>query len=300
MNTNPLMKKKRKKSAKWKIAVFAILLFYTVLLLLPFYVAIVTSITSDTELNSKLAFSWWPDKATLDAYKTVFTEDIYMQWGVLEMPSILVGFLNTLWMTLLHTVVALFFAGMAAFAYSKIQFKHKEKLFFAQIATIMMPTACMTVPAYLFYNVLGWIGSPLPIIIPGIFGSAGMIFFLRSYFDLLPTEFVEAAKLDGLGVFGIYIKIMIPLSVPAFIAQFVFAFVAGYNNYSGPLVYMYGSAPVSQYTLQIMLSDIRGMYPKANAIRCATAIVAMLPLIIVYICSQKFFIEGISAGGVKG
>lgn len=294
-----LFRHKHKKISAASVLVFALLVLYTLFLFMPFYVVLITSFVSDLELNGSLGFIWWPKEGlTLSAYARMFSEDVYMMTGQLSIPSLLIGFINSFWMTVLHTVVALFFGGLAAYSYSKVRFVGKNKIFIAQLATMMIPGACMTIPSYVFYDTLGWTYTFLPLIIPGIFGSATIIFFLRSYFDQISNEYVEAAKIDGLGNLGIYVKVMMPIGLPAFIAQFIFAFVGGYNNYTGPLMYLYGGDPAT-YTLQLMLSDLRDFYSSV-AVQCATAVVALLPLIIIYVFTQKLFIEGIAVGGLKG
>ncbi len=291
----PAKRRKNKKVVALRAVIFAVLLLYTIFLFAPFYVTIITSLTSVEELNSSVSFIWWPKEGiTFDSYKTLFTEDPFMY--ITTIPSLILGFINTMWMTLLTVFVSLFVSGLAAYSYSKLRFKGREKLFMLQVATMMIPTAAMTMPSFLFYDYLGWTGTVLPIIIPGLFGGASTIFFLRMYFDQMSNDTIEAAKLDGLGVFSIYVKIMIPLSIPAFVAQFIFSFVGGYNNYMGPLLYLYDDP--NMWTLQLALSELTGVF-SSNADKCAAAVIALVPLLIFYACLQKLFIEGISVGAGK-
>ena len=281
------------------VVIVAVLLIYALIVLIPFYMVTVTSFVGEAELQSTSGFIWWPKMGfTIEAYRIMFSEDIYVQNGLLSIPSLFVGFFNTLWTTLLVSVCSLFFSGLAAYSYSKVNFVGKKKFFMVELATMMIPMSCMTVPSYVVYDALGWTYTFLPIIIPGLLGNASMIFFLRSYFDQISKEFVEAAKIDGMGHLGIYVYVMLPIAMPAFVAQFIFAFVSGYNNFAGPLLYLYGGDPAT-YTLQIMLSDIGGLYSNA-AVVCANTVIALLPMIVLYIFLQKFFIEGITVGGVKG
>ena len=120
------------------------------------------------------------------------------------------------------------------------------------------------------------------------------------YYEGIPDSLVEAAKIDGMGKVGIFFKIIFPLSLPAFTAQFIFGFVGGYNNSLGPLLYLQGD-PMS-ITLQLVLSDVTNIFhgDGMENIHCATAILGMLPLIILYCFLQKYFIDGIAVGGVKG
>ena len=196
--------------------IVAVLLLYAVTVLIPFYMVIVTSFVSDAELQSTIGFVWWPKAGfTLEAYRIMFTEDVYVQNGLLSIPSLFVGFLNTLWTTLLVAFSSLFFSGLAAYSYSKVDFVGKKKFFMVELATMMIPMSCMTVPSYVVYDALGWTYTFLPIIIPGLLGNASMIFFLRSYFDQISKEFVEAAKIDGMGHLGIYVYVMLPIAMPA-------------------------------------------------------------------------------------
>ena len=120
--------------------IVAVLLLYAVTVLIPFYMVIVTSFVSDAELQSTIGFVWWPKAGfTLEAYRIMFTEDVYVQNGLLSIPSLFVGFLNTLWTTLLVAFSSLFFSGLAAYSYSKVDFVGKKKFFMVELATMMIP-----------------------------------------------------------------------------------------------------------------------------------------------------------------
>lgn len=288
--------RRRRNLNKWvsRIVLFAICLLYALFLLLPFYVIFVTSITPTLEYGTSSEFIWFPEEATFEAYQTIFLDDpMYLTNG---QSSIVVGFLNTLWLTLSTTLIGLFVSGLAAFAYAKLQFRGKNALFMFMLITTMIPSAVMTIPSYVFYNAIGWGKGFAALLVPSLFGGAITVFFLRSYMTSIPTETIEAAKIDGLGPFGIYCRIIIPLSVPAFVAQFIFGFVGGYNNYAGPLIYL--SSNPEWYTLQLALYKIQDVFTEPAQL-CASALIALLPLLIVYIVFQKFFIEGIAVGGGK-
>ena len=153
----------------------------------------------------------------------------------------------------------------------------------------------------MFYSAIGWTGDKgfLPLLIPGMFGGLGTVFFLRLFFDGIPNSLIEAATLDGAGFFYCFTKIMFPLAKPAFIAQFIFGFVAGYNSYLAPQLYLQDQPQF--VTLQLYLSQIRELFPGLGSenIHMAAAILGMLPLVIIYCCLQKYFIDGIAEGGVK-
>lgn len=277
-----------------RIAVFAVCLIYAIILLLPFYVIFVTSITPLVEYGSTTTFVWFPENVSFTSYYDIlFNDPMIYTTG---MSSIVTGFLNTMWVATIPCIVGLFTSGLAAFAYAKLNFKGKETLFMIMLATMMIPSATLTIPSYVYFNALGWGQGFWALVIPGCFGGAGTIFFLRSYMTSIPTDTVEAAKIDGLGPMGIYCKVMIPLAFPAFVAQFIFGFVGGYNNYAGPLLYLYSNP--RWYTLQLALGNMKDIFANPNQ-QCAAALIAILPLLIVYIAFQRFFIEGITVGGGK-
>ena len=141
------------------------------------------------------------------------------------------GFLNTLAYVLPPTLCGLFASALAAFAFAKLNFKGKNLLFGLLLITMLIPGTIMLTPTYVIYDLIGWTDSPLPLIIPGMFGAAACVFFMRQFISGIPDSVVEAAKIDGVGYFGIFIKIIIPLSVPALIAQGLLGFIGGYNDY---------------------------------------------------------------------
>lgn len=286
---------KKYKTTPGRVIAFIILLLYAMFLMIPFAVIIITSFTTYEQIFSSLSFTWWPRPFSLKAYIQLFTEDpLAYNTGI---SSLLIGFLNTMWMTLLTVTTSLFVSGLTAYAYSKFKFKGKDVLFSLQLATLMIPGACLTLPSYIFYDTIGWSNSVLPIIIPGLFGSAIAIFFLRSYFNNISNDLIDAAKIDGLGHYRIYTKVIIPIAMPAFVAQFIFMFVGSYNNYLGPLLYLYHDE--TQYTLQLALSELHTIFGDPNQL-AAGAVIALIPLVIFYIAFQRFFIEGISVGSIKG
>ena len=291
------VKKEKKLNTKSiKIGVYVYCGFLALCVIIPFYVVLVTSITSWQEIaQSELeaGFIWWPKQIDFSSYEKIFEADYNAINGI---PTLLRSFINTIWMTLFTVGFNLFFSSLAAYAYTKIQFKGKEVIFMIQLATMMIPGATMTIPSVVFYNMLGWVGTPLPVLIPGMFGGASAIFFFRAYFQGISNEYFEAAKIDGLGEFQCFLRIMLPLSVPAFVAQFIFMFVNHYNNYTSSLIYL--SYDPSVYTLQYVVDYLTASYEETN-IKCAIALTALTPLVVIYLFVQKLFIEGVQAGGGK-
>ena len=289
----------KKKFSFGKMLLLAALIVYTAFLFFPIITVLLTSFVPSNELATSTDFIWWPENFTLDAYKTIFVYDSYID--AVGMPGLLLGFINTMWLTLIPLLIGLVVAGFSAYAFSKMDFPFKEHLFKFSVVIRSVPLGAFGVISYVFYSVIGWTGENgmLPLIIPGMLGSLGTMFFLRLFFDGIPNSLIEAATLDGAGFFKCFFKIMFPLAKPAFIAQFIFGFVAGYNSYIGPMLYLQNQPKF--VTLQLYLSEIRSLFPAAGSesIYCAAAILGMLPLIIIFCILQKYFIEGVSTGGVK-
>ena len=289
----------KKKFSLGKVLVFLVLSIYAVLLFFPIVTVVITSFTPTEELAGTTEFIWWPKNFTLDAFKAIFEYDFYAD--LTGMPGLVLGFFNTMWLTLVPLVVGLLVSGFSAYAFSKMDFPFKEQLFRFSVIIRSIPLGAFSVISYVFYSAIGWTGENgfLPLLVPGMLGSLGTVFFLRLFFDGIPTALIEAATLDGAGFFYCFTKIMFPLAKPAFIAQFIFGFVAGYNSYLAPQLYLQDQPQF--VTLQLYLSQIRELFPGLGSenIHMAAAILGMLPLVIIYCCLQKYFIDGIAEGGVK-
>ena len=288
-----------KKISIGKILVYLALIVYTVFLFFPIITVLITSFVPTEELATSTEFIWGSKNANLDAYISIFTNDSYQ--SIVGMPGLVLGFINTMWLTLIPLLIGLMMAGLSGFAFSKMDFPFKERLFKFSVVIRMIPLGAFGIISYVFFSNIGWTGNLgfLPLLIPGMFGGIGTMFFLRLFFDGIPDSLVEAARLDGAGFFETFFKVMFPLAKPAFISQFIFGFVGGYNNYLGPMLYLQNQP---QYvTLQLYLSQIRSLFPNAGSenIYSAAAILGMLPLIVIYCFMQKYFIEGIMVGGVK-
>lgn len=272
-------------------AVYVVLVLFALWILIPFSIVIVTSFKTAKDASNP-QFHFFPEEWVLDGYKDVFTYNA----GMGGAPLLIRGFMNTLMIVLPPTILGLFCSAMSAYAFAKLRFKGKNLLFSALLMTMMIPGTIMLTPSYLIYNLLGWVDTPLPLMIPGMFGAATCVFFMRQFYAGIPTSLIEAAKLDGMGYFKIFWKIMVPLSVPALLAQGILGFIGGYNDYFGP--YLYLQSP-EWYTLQIALNSFQGTYSRNIPAMMAGALIALIPTLVIYIVAQKYFIEGIATSGMK-
>jgi multiple sugar transport system permease protein len=194
------------------------------------------------------------------------------------------------------SIVGTLVSALAAFAFSKLKYKSKNFLFTTLLVTMMIPGTISMIPSYILFDQINWVDSFLPLIVPAMLGSASCVFFMRQFFFSIPNELMECSQIDGLGNFGIFLRVILPLSVPALIAQFLLSFVGTYNAYLSPLIYL--QSP-DNYTLQIALNFFRGTYQTDWAVVMAGAAVSLLPTMILFLFGQKYFIDGIATTGLK-
>lgn len=278
-----------------KFFIYFALVLFALWILAPFSLVLVTSLKTAKEANS-LDFHWWPQEGfTLQGYEAIFEFDLGS--AIDGVPIIIMGFLNTLWIIIPPTVLGLFCSAISAYAFAKLRFKGKNWLFSLLLFTMMIPGTILLTPSYTIYSQLNWIDTPLPLMIPGMFGAATCVFFMRQFYTGIPTELMEAAKLDGMGYFSMFWRIMVPLSVPALLAQGLLGFIGGYNDYLAPLIYL--QSP-EMYTLQITMNLLKSEFQMTNtpAMMAATT-VSIIPTIVLYIVAQKYFVEGIATSGMK-
>jgi multiple sugar transport system permease protein len=258
---------------------------------MPFYVVVITSFK--TKVESMNVFTWWPKTFSLEGYIDALT---YTSGDGDTMPTIVRGFINTLITTIPPVFIGVLVSALAAFAFAKMNFKSKKVLFSILLSTMIIPGTISMIPSYVIFDKIGWIDTFLPLIVPGLFGGASIVFFLRQFYFSIPDDLISAAKIDGLSNIQIFFTIILPLSVPALIAQFVLTFVGSYNAYLGPLLYL--QSP-DKYTLQIALSFFRGTYATNWSVVMAGSVLSLLPTLIIYFVGQKFFVQGIATSGMK-
>ena len=268
-----------------KAAMYFVLILMCFSVLFPFAIVISTSLKTYAD-SVKVPFTFNPGYVDWSAYK-----------AVLESESLWKGLGNTLFVVLPIMVIGVFTSALSAYAFAKIRFKAKNLMFTILMFSMMIPGVITMTPAYVIYDTIGWTDTYLPLMVPNAFGTAACVFYLRQFFSGIPTELIEAGKMDGLSNFGIFMRIMLPLAKPALTAQMILWFIAGYNDYFGPMLYLNSE---DKYTLQLVLKLMAGSsesnWPKVMA----CCIVTMVPLLVMYFAAQKKFVEGITMTGLKG
>lgn len=264
----------------------------SLLVVLPFAIVLTTSFMTKEDAVAGGFSLFGKDGFTLQGYKTFFEYKDYYT-GV---PRFFSGLLSTMITSLIPTLASLFCAALAAFAFAKIRFRMSKTFFNIILFTMMIPGTILMVPHYLMYESFGWIDTYLPLIIPGLFGGASMIFFLRQFMFGIPDSLIEAGKVDGLSWFGIFIRVVLPLTVPALLAQGLLSFIAHYNSYLGPRLYLKSR---DLATLQLVVANFKDAAKFNYPAIMACCIVTILPILILYTVFQKHFVEGIATTGMK-
>lgn len=278
-------KSKRRKAIAAKTGVYAILIIITVFMIVPFLWMLSASIKSNREVFLMDPFMWIPEVPKWDNYVKIWTKIPLFKFVE-----------NTTILTIVVTFLQLFTSSFAAYSFAKLQFKHKTKLFLAYIATIAMPWQVYMVPQFIMMRGMGLNDTLLAMICLQAFSAFG-VFLMKQFYEGIPDELCEAARIDGMSEYRIYTKIMLPLSKPALSTLTIFTFVATWNDYLGPLIYL---RTESKKTIQLGLKMFIGQYSAEYGLIMAGSVVSLIPVIIVFLCLQKYFVEGVASTGLKG
>jgi len=275
----------RRRRPTAKAALYAILIFISLLIVLPLIWIVLTSFKTDfNAINAPL--NPIPDPFTTDAYQTLASgQQPIFRW-----------FLNSLAAALLQTALILVTASAGAYALARLEFRGKRVVFGAIVATLLVPPVIFLIPNYLIVQNLGWLDSIWAITIPGAAGAFG-IFFLRQFFVGLPMEIEEAARMDGAGDFRIFWQIVLPLSKPALATLAVLSFLNNWNDFLWPVYVLL--SPENQ-TLQPGLAILQGAYSTHFSIVMAGAIIASIPVLILFTIAQRQIVESVASSGIKG
>jgi multiple sugar transport system permease protein len=203
-----------------------------------------------------------------------------------------------------------FYAGLSSFgvvlsssligySFSRGNYFGKRFLFVLVIGTLLLPAQVLMVPQYLWFHRLGWVGSYLPLIVPAFFGGAFFIFLITNFMNGIPRELDESAKIDGCSFYGIYAKIIMPLSVPALITAALFSFIWRWDDFLGPLLYIQGRPARFPVTLALRVFADPTTVTNWGAF-FAMSVLSLLPAVLIFIFFQRYLVEGISTTGMKG
>ena len=279
------MKSARKKAIAGKVIVYAILILIAVLMIIPFIWMLSASIKSDREVFQMNPFVLIPEHPKFSNYHDIWTKIPMLKFAE-----------NTIFLTIVVTFLQLLTSSFAAYSFAKLEFKHKNALFFAYIATIAMPWQVYMVPQFIMMRKFGLNDKLLAIICLQAFSAFG-VFMMKQFYEDIPNELCEAARIDGMSEYRIYASIMLPLSKPALSTLTIFTFVNTWNDYLGPLIYLKSE---QKKTIQLGLKMFISQYSSDYGLIMAGSVLSLIPVLAVFLCLQKYFVEGVASTGLKG
>ena len=279
------MKSAHKKAVFGKVIVYAILILIAVVMIIPFLWMLSASIKSDREVFQMNPFVWIPANPKWDNYVKIWTKIPFGRF---------VG--NTVYLTLIVTFLQLLTSSFAAYSFAKLDFRHKNGLFLAYIATIAMPWQVYMVPQFIMMRRMGLNDKLLAMICLQAFSAFG-VFMMKQFSETIPNEILEAARVDGAGELKTFFSVVFPMIKPGIGALAIFTFVNTWNDYFLQLVMLTSK---EKWTLPLAIANLQGEMSSDFGLIMAGAALAAIPIIVVFIAFQKYFTQGIAMGAVKG
>ncbi len=275
----------RRKSLLMSVAKHSLALFFVVVFLSPFVFVLLTALmTQQQALSSKL----WPSPFQWSNFAQVFK----------QVPFWLYTY-NTVFYAVMATIGVVLSSVPVAYALARMRWRGRQGTFLLLLATMMLPAQVTIVPLYVVFSHIHWVGTFKPLIVPMFFGDAFSIFLLRQFFLTIPEELVDAARVDGASEFQIMWHVVVKLAKPAIMAVALFQFLYCWNDFFGPLIWSGSNARM--YTLSLGLTQFTAMHGGIVwNLQMAASLLFMLPVIVLFLFSQKVFIEGVTLTGVKG
>ena len=247
------------------------------------------------QIEEKIQPAWWNYKGAI-RYTGYYTFSLFGR--EIRVPMFLVYLSNTLIVAVLGVIGVTLSSSLAAYGFARVPWRGRETLFLVALSTMMVPFAVTMVPLYGVFRALGWIGTLRPLWVPAFFGSAFNIFLLRQFFRTIPQDLSDAARIDGCSEFGIFWRIMLPLSKPALAVVALFHFMWAWNDFMGPLIYL---TKQDTYTLSLGLQFYQSQHGGSEwHYLMAASTLMILPIVVLFFFTQRTFIQGISTTGMKG
>lgn len=269
------------------VAIHSVLLAGAIVVMIPLVWMLSTSLKPPHQIT-KFPPIWIPEPVVWSNYIRAVT---------IFPVSFLVFIRNSLYMSLSITIGTVLSNAIVAFAFARLRFRGSRVLFIIVLSTMMLPQQVTMIPLFILFSKFGWINSFKPLIIPHFFANAYFIFLLRQFFATIPRDLDDAARIDGCGVIGLFVRILLPLSKPALGITAIFAFTWAWNEFLGPLIYL---SRMETFPLAIALSFLRAAHGVLWSELMVVSFIAMLPPVLLFFVAQKYYIQGIVVTGVKG
>ncbi|MDR0637883.1 MAG: carbohydrate ABC transporter permease [Spirochaetaceae bacterium] len=279
-----LLKKNQTKAVIGKLCVYVVMSAIAATMVIPFLWMLSGSLKTEMSLFA-LPFRLIPENPRWENYVEVWTRVPYSLF-----------YFNSSKIAILVTLGQIFVCSLGAYALARINFPHRDKVFLLFLTSMMIPNQVTMIPQYQLIRVMGLMNTHAALVLLRLFNPFG-VFLLRQFFLSIPMELSESAHIDGCNEFGIYANIILPLSKPALATLTVFTFMGSWNDFIGPLIYLTSK---ERYTLQLGIRYFQQVYGTEYTLVMASAAMSLIPVIIIYLFAQRYFIEGVATSGLKG
>ena len=270
---------------RWQHGVsYVFLVVVGVTMVAPFLWMLSTSVKSPTA-DVLDPGAWWPEAFHWANYRTVVVESNFGR-----------AMFNSTLVTFCVTFGQVFTSSLAAFAFARLRFFGRDRIFLGYLATMMVPGAVTMIPVFILLRQLGWVNTYWGLIVPGMFSAYGT-FMLRQFFLTISRELEEAAVIDGCSTFGVYWHVILPLSKPGIAALTILTFMGSWRNFMWPVIITHTR---DMFTMPVALAGFQEMYGVQWTLMMAGSVIMIIPMLVIFILGQRHFIAGIQLGAVKG
>lgn len=267
-----------------KALLYVVLIIAAAGVLLPFYWMVMSSLKANNEVFT-IPIKWVPDVFVWQNYVEIWTKADMGTW-----------LKNTMLLSVAVTALQVLTGSFAAYGFSKVRFPGRDVLFLAYVGTIAVPWQSYMIPQFILMSKVHLSNTLWSIIALQAFGAFG-VFLMKQFYESIPEELSQAARIDGLSEYGIYRRIILPLSVPALASLTLLTFTNTWNDYLGPLIYL--RSP-QLWTIQLGLRSFINQYNAEYALIMTGSVLSVLPIALIFVLGQKYFVEGIATSGLKG
>ena len=270
-----------------RILLYVVLVILSFIFLTPLIYMFLTSLMPLSQIGT-IPPQWIPDPVMWENYTKA-----------LDFWNFSRSFVNTVIITIFTVLGSLISCTVVAYGFARLRFPGRDTLFIVLLASMMMPYAVTMVPLFVGFSKIGWVDTFLPLIVPTFFGNPFYVFLLRQFFRTIPDELSDAARIDGASEFGIFLRIMVPLSGPALTVVAILSFQNAWNDFLGPLIYLNKS---EMHTLALGLYSFRAMPGQGSLFNemMAASVLMVVPVLIIFALFQRQFVQGVTLSGLKG
>ncbi|MCA9838043.1 MAG: carbohydrate ABC transporter permease [Trueperaceae bacterium] len=282
LDTTETYQRKRKRFAPVVILAYIVLIAGSIIMVFPFVWMLISSFKDAREI---FKFNFWPQTWTLQNYREVLFDTLFPRW-----------FLNSFIVAVGSTASVLFFCSLVGYTLTRMRFPGRQLIFLVILSTLMVPTEMLVIPWFVMSSDYGWVNSFWGIAFPGLIPAFG-VFLMRQFFQTLPRDVFDAARVDGMSEFGLFWYIGLPLVRPALAALGIFAFIGNWNAFLWPLIV---AKTNTMRTIPVGMALFSGEAGTAWNLIMAASAMAIIPVLIVFFIFQKQIIEGFALTGSKG